>query len=258
MTAQQIEAANLVAEDRIPDRKIAETVGIGARTLQYWKRLPDFVREVEQVRQEWRERVRRRGVASKDTRLANLNGLLRRHVGFMQTRAEAMVKDVLSESAECERQADRYQQLHVETGSTPDSPLVAEIAKLRARVVVLKAALPMIKTGMARCEIKTLHVAKDEYEVVREWFHDHQLAAEIRATMEQAAIEVGDWKNKIQVEDNTAQGFITALAAVLTPDELDQIEARLKAQQPNEPERDSPDTSDLGDDQSSPESPAAK
>lgn len=255
MTAQQIEAANLVAEDRIPDRKIAETVGIGARTLQYWKRLPDFVREVEQVRQEWRERVRRRGVASKDTRLANLNGLLRRHVGFMQTRAEAMVKDVLSECAECERQATYYEKLQSDRGSTD---LDLEIAKLRSRILNLKAVLPMVRTGMARCEIKSLHVAKDSYEVVREWFHDHQLATEIRATMEQAAIEVGDWKNKIQVEDNTAQGFITALAAVLTPDELDQIEARLKAQQPNEPERDSPDTSDLGDDQSSPESPAAE
>lgn len=66
-------AALEVAKDEIGDREIAQRCGINVVTLERWKLLPEFQARVEQHRKDWREKIRRRGIAEKQNRVDALN-----------------------------------------------------------------------------------------------------------------------------------------------------------------------------------------
>lgn len=204
----QLEAAALVAQGKLTRPQIAEQFGIGVRTLAEWKADPEFQAEVDRLTKDWREGVRKRGIANKENRLANLNGLHRRSVAFMRHRARMLAIELQAELREME--ARRL--VWTEQGEVPPDVLGALAVKEKA----LKAAIPMVKTGMCRMELKSLHDGKESYQVIREVFYDHQLEAAIRAQMQQAAIEMGDWKTTVEhtgkgggpVESNLTVTFV--------------------------------------------------
>lgn len=59
----------LVAQDELPDKQIAEAVGISERTLERWKRRPEFMARVQEHVAAWREAVRNEGIAVKEARI---------------------------------------------------------------------------------------------------------------------------------------------------------------------------------------------
>lgn len=67
-TAIRIEAAILVAEDRLTNAEIAQRCGISEKTLSTWKKHPDFVSQVDELLAELQERARKRGLARLDKR----------------------------------------------------------------------------------------------------------------------------------------------------------------------------------------------
>lgn len=70
------DAALLVAVDELTDDAIVANLGIGKRTLGDWKAHPDFKARVDSHISEFRARVRRRGIAIVENRVAHLQ---RRH-----------------------------------------------------------------------------------------------------------------------------------------------------------------------------------
>ena len=63
------DAANLVADGRLSDEKIAATVSCSRSQLVRWKRHPEFAARVEENVQFYRKSLRRRGLALKERRL---------------------------------------------------------------------------------------------------------------------------------------------------------------------------------------------
>lgn len=70
------EAALLSAMDELTDPQIAERLNIGLRTLGGWKANTEFKARVDEHIAEFRARVRRRGIAIVENRIAHLQ---RRH-----------------------------------------------------------------------------------------------------------------------------------------------------------------------------------
>jgi hypothetical protein len=66
-------AAQLVAEDRLTNEKIAQTCGVTRRTLDNWKTHPEFAERVEQCLAEFRAVVRKRGIAILENRVDRLH-----------------------------------------------------------------------------------------------------------------------------------------------------------------------------------------
>jgi len=80
-------AAQLVAEDRLPDSEIAAAIPIGRGTLGRWKLEPDFQAMVKAHKTELRAGVVRRGIASKQERLDDLTEIRRRLWQIAEERA---------------------------------------------------------------------------------------------------------------------------------------------------------------------------
>lgn len=72
-TEEREHAAQLLAEDRLPDWKIAEKIGIGRTTLAEWKRLPKFAQRVDDLVSNYAARALNAGLARKERRLRVLN-----------------------------------------------------------------------------------------------------------------------------------------------------------------------------------------
>lgn len=70
------DAALLVSMDELIDEDIASKLDIGLRTLGGWKTAPEFKSRVDEYISEFRARVRRRGIAIIENRVAHLQ---RRH-----------------------------------------------------------------------------------------------------------------------------------------------------------------------------------
>lgn len=73
LAGRQEEAAALIAADDLSDRDIIARLGIGSRmTLAAWKKKPEFAARVEELRAEFRARVRARGIAIMEHRVDRL------------------------------------------------------------------------------------------------------------------------------------------------------------------------------------------
>ncbi len=247
MTEQKLKAAALVARGGISLDAIAQKVGCGARTLDDWKCDGDFVAEVDRIKLELKSAVTKRGIGNKERRLRLLNTMIRRSVGFLVQRRNLLESSLKGEAESLEALATarvaEAEAVELPEGNTKKDiarrkaatfwkrDLVEQAEALRRKASGVLAALPMVKSGMARMELKSLHTGEKQYEVVPEFFYDHQTLAEMRAQMEQAAIETGDWKNKIEVADTTEAAFVAKMAELFTPEEIDTFEARLKAKE---------------------------
>lgn len=72
LTGRQEKAAVLVAEDHFSNERIAQEIGITRRTLDFWKRQPQFMNRVAEIMREMAALARRRGIARRERRVAVL------------------------------------------------------------------------------------------------------------------------------------------------------------------------------------------
>jgi hypothetical protein len=80
-TTVSIDAAQMVADGDLSFDAVAQAAGTSAPTLRKWREHPEFVARVEVIRKDYRDFVRRRGIAVKERRIQALND---RHRLMMQ------------------------------------------------------------------------------------------------------------------------------------------------------------------------------
>lgn len=85
LDAKTENAAQLIVAGELSLTAIAESVGVTDRTLRNWRSDAAFSRRVDEIREEYRDRVRARGIAVREHRIAAAN---RRHALLEQMRAE--------------------------------------------------------------------------------------------------------------------------------------------------------------------------
>jgi hypothetical protein len=83
------EAALALANDELTDEQIAERAGVCRAALCLWKQNPDFAARVESYVNEFRRRVRARGIAILERRVASLDDRWSRMHRLMTERADA-------------------------------------------------------------------------------------------------------------------------------------------------------------------------
>jgi hypothetical protein len=81
------EAALLVAKDEQSDEQIATSLRISERTLDYWKRRPEFRARVAEHVAAWRAAFKERGVRERENRIDTINGIVNRLTGLIEARA---------------------------------------------------------------------------------------------------------------------------------------------------------------------------
>lgn len=66
-------AALLLAEGNLTDAQVATKAGVSRSTIWSWKQVPEFAETIERHLEEFRQEVRRRGLACRDRRIRALN-----------------------------------------------------------------------------------------------------------------------------------------------------------------------------------------
>lgn len=203
-TGQRETAAALVAADEIPDREIAARVGVVERTLERWKLAPEFRQRVDAHIRAFKDRVRRRGIAILEKRVAALDDRWNRLQEVIAQRAAAAVQQASRNQAEA----------------------VKKDAELAGAPLEDFAEYPGILTGLIVRDVKAIKsypaeggkppqtVFLDEYGV------DTGILGELRAHEVQAAKELQQWLDKTDVT-SAGKAIGAALLEDLSDDELD-------------------------------------
>ena len=144
------QAAQLLADDRLKDNKIAELCGIHETTLSQWKRRPDIKSRIEELTQAYADKALKTGLALRERRIAELWS---RH--------------------------DKFRQIIEERAADPSL-----------------VGVPGGNTGLVVRSTKV--VGKQVYE---SFSTDTRLSKEMRGIEEQIARELGQWQERIEVED---------------------------------------------------------
>ncbi len=86
-TAQREHTAQLVADDRLTDDKICETVGTTRTTLFRWKNTPEFQARVDAINTSYASTIGRLAITQRARRLTALNDRWRRMQDLIDARA---------------------------------------------------------------------------------------------------------------------------------------------------------------------------
>jgi hypothetical protein len=79
--------ATLLAEDRFPDRRIADIVGVTSRTIDNWKTEPEMQARVAELTKQFSDRVLKFGLARRERRLQVLCDMHDRILDVIDARA---------------------------------------------------------------------------------------------------------------------------------------------------------------------------
>ncbi|HET9532668.1 MAG TPA: phBC6A51 family helix-turn-helix protein [Blastocatellia bacterium] len=180
LSAKQEQAAFLVADDKLSDEAIAAKLDIGRTTLHRWKSLPEFKARVAQILKEVRQRLKAKGIAAKENRIAALVDRQRRMEEVIRARAK--------------------EHKNVPGGRT--GLLVKETRFVK--VFEVKREQKPSESGDVQ-EQETLYPTK-RVEPVDYYAVDTALLNEMRATEKQAAVELGEWtvKHEVKVDPREA------------------------------------------------------
>jgi hypothetical protein len=192
LSAKQEEAAFLVADDKLSDEAIAGKLDIGRVTLHRWKKLPEFKARLNEILAEVRRRLKARGIAAKENRVAALVDRQKRMEEVIRARAKE----------------------HKEVPGGRTGLLVKETRFVK--VLEVKQKPKISESGEAGQE-ETIYPTKqmvpvDYYAV------DTALLREMRDTEKQAAVELGEWTVKHEVKVNPKQALADILG--VSPDNL--------------------------------------
>lgn len=171
MTSKQTEAAALVAQGRLTNEKIAKKIGIGERTLDAWKRRPEFQAAVEKLQAAVQKAAQESLIADKKYRLSVLEDLMR-----------------------------RYQRIIYERSKDPEMKGIpggkTGLVLVKFRPIKTVEDVPIETEGADGKPVVTGSARVSKVKLIREHMADTGLAAEIRALCEHIATETGDWKQK--------------------------------------------------------------
>jgi hypothetical protein len=192
LNAKQEEAVFLVADDKLSDEAIAGKLKIHRATLDRWKKLPEFKARIDDILAEVRRRLKARGIAAKENRVAALVDRQRRMEEVIRARAKE----------------------HKNAPGGRTGLLVKETRFVK--VLEVKQKPKISESGEAGQE-ETIYPTKqmvpvDYYAV------DTALLKEMRDTEKQAAVELGEWTVKHEVKVDPKQALADILG--VSPDSL--------------------------------------
>lgn len=170
-------AAVLLAADDLSDEQIAQEVGVSRRTLANWKNLPEFQEQVVENVAEIQRRMMRHAIAKRHKRLAVLDDL---HVKLLQV---------------VDERAAEYATL-AESGSDETIPAGGT-------------------TGLMVRQLKQIGAGR-EAQVVEEFVVDVATVKAIQGLHEQAAKELGQWTEKLNVSGGLKREYV-----IVGADEMD-------------------------------------
>jgi hypothetical protein len=152
-TEKSEKAALLLAQANLTQSEIAEAVGIERMSLWRWRQNPVFKARVDELVAEFRDEIRRIGIADKMKRVECLN----RHWRLMQR--------VIADRANSEEMQD----------------------------------VPGGHTGLLVKTVKGVGKG-DDFQLVTTYEVDTPTLREIREHMKQAAQELGQWADKVEIQ----------------------------------------------------------
>jgi hypothetical protein len=171
-------AAVLLAEDDLSDQKIADRIGITRKTLSNWKHIPEFSALVTDNANQIQAAMMRRVIAKRHRRLAVLDDLHEKSLRVIGERAE------------------EYQRL----GNNP--------AELEDDVSGITRTVPAGgETGLLVRQLRQVGTGHDA-KLVEEFSVDVGLMREIRALHEQAAKELGQWTEKVNLSGGLKREYV--------------------------------------------------
>ena len=77
----------LVAQDELPDRRIAEEVGVGPSSIYNWRTYPEFMERVDGFVATYRDAIHKSGLAVVENRVKKLSKVARYMEELMEKRA---------------------------------------------------------------------------------------------------------------------------------------------------------------------------
>jgi hypothetical protein len=181
-------AAQLLAEGKLTDDQIAETVGVSAQTIRNWQAAPEFAGRVEDLVSEFARKARRRGLAILERRVAALND---RWFRLQQIIEERAADPALA---------------GVPGGST--GLIVRQVKAVK--VWEAEAA----DTDLSDC------VPTKQSQLVEEFAVDTGLLNELRQHEKQAAQELGQWTEKREIGGDPDKPFVVKQLKNVSMDEL--------------------------------------
>jgi transposase-like protein len=92
-TAESERAAQLIADGKLTNQKVADEVGVARQQLDRWKTYPEFRSRVEANVEEFRATVRASGIAQLERRVAALNDRWLKMQTVIEKRAAAYADD---------------------------------------------------------------------------------------------------------------------------------------------------------------------
>lgn len=160
-------AALLVAQDELTDTEIAAQVGVVRDTVMRWKRAPEFRSRVEGILTSIRQAIVARGISERQNRIDAYN--------------------------------ERWLKLRQVIDARATDPLMKDVAGGHTGLLV---ASPVLVKCYEAGTGETLTPMKQSI-VMYEYAVDTGLLKEMRETEKQAAIELGEWQEKMNVSGQT-------------------------------------------------------
>ena len=94
LSAKQEHAAELLADDDLSDIQIAAEVGVSDRTIDRWKKLPEFQARVAVHRERLAQRIMAYGIARREMRIRDLDDRHRRLKQVIAARAVSLAQEI--------------------------------------------------------------------------------------------------------------------------------------------------------------------
>jgi hypothetical protein len=177
-------AALLVAKDEQTDVEIAKACTISDRTLDRWKRHPEFAARVQDHRDAWRQEFKDRGIAEKQNRIDAQTDRHRRMLAVIEARAQEHADVPGGDTGLLVRQVKVvkvYGASASDRGGDSDEELEGQphggaLRRRRSRIDILESLQRSVEV--------------EEYAV------DTGLLKELRELEKLTAQEVGDWTER--------------------------------------------------------------
>jgi len=196
-TARSSRAAQLVAEDTKSDVRIAEEIGIAARTLERWKLHPEFAARVREIVDALRAAVLSQGIADRVNRIKRLNADWERMQAVQVARAKEH-NEILEIRIEAARKFKEAQEAGIPTDG-----------------MIRPSDLPSIAAGGETGLLVRQPKLAANGTTVEEFAVDTALLREIRETERQAAKELGQWSESVNLKlsDSEADEILDKMIA---------------------------------------------
>lgn len=185
-TAVRDRAARLLSEDRLSDEAIATELNIGPRTLYHWKRNPDFQAWIEEHRAAQLQAIKDEGIRNKQNRMRAYAELAAKLQRVISERADDPLMDGVAGGA---------------TGLLVAEPLL---------IKVYEANHPADEDD-ERQSLDGPITPMRQSRIVYKYAVDTATLKELRATLQQAAQEAGEWLDKSESKVDATDTFIAAL-----------------------------------------------